>query len=179
MKEDKKNQKELYTLTENGKKLNVDVEEINTKNITNIDEDDNKTRETLIDNNKRNHRIYIYIEETKEYIMSIMDDTIEVDEHFFYMLLRKVMEYVDKKKKVDGSEKKYIVEVVLKHFVNALKNDTRKEQLNTLLESGIISETIELVIYASKGKMQLNMKGLKKLFTCLLNVSCNIMKKKK
>ena len=116
MKEDKINQKDLYTLTENGKKLNVDVEEVSTKNITNIDEHDNKSRETLIHNNKRNHRIYIYIEETKEYIMSIIDDTIDVDEHFFYMLLRKVMEYVDKKKKVDGSEKKYIVEVVLKHL---------------------------------------------------------------
>jgi len=178
MKEDKINQKDIYTLTENGKQINVNIEPVITKNITNIDDNDHKTRETLINNNKRNHRIYIYIEETKEYIMTIIDDTIDVDEHFFYMLLRKVMEYVDKKKKVDGSEKKYIVEVVLKHFVNALKNDNRREKLNTLLDSGIISETIDLVIDASKGKMKLNIKGLQKIFNCLLNVSCNIMKKK-
>lgn len=179
MKEDKVNQKELYTLTENGKKINVNIERVHTKDINIMDDIDHKTRETLIDNNKRNHRIYIYIEETKEYIMSIIDDTMEVDEHFFYMLLRKVMEYVDKKKKVDGSEKKYIVEVVLKHFVNALKNDKTKEHLNTLLESGVISETIDLVIDASKGKMELNIKGLKKIFNCLLRVSCNMMKNKK
>lgn len=82
-------------------------------------------------------------------IEKIKSDTIHI-------LIKETLELVEEIK-VNGSEKKEIVIAIIKELINDLVEDEKdKELINEMLNKEIISNTIDLIILASKGKLNLN-----------------------
>ena len=82
-------------------------------------------------------------------IEKIKSDTIHI-------LIKETLELVEEIK-VNGSEKKEIVIAIIKELIDDLVEDEKdKELINEMLNKEIISNTIDLIILASKGKLNLN-----------------------
>lgn len=89
------------------------------------------------------------------------------DEHSLFMVLRVTMEAIELEK-IKDMNKKQIAETILKELVNESEmSDEKKQICLNLINSGAIGDTINLVVSATKGELELNKKTKKKLLKCL------------
>ena len=73
-----------------------------------------------------------------------------------------------KNKGVTGIEKRNLVLKVILFIVNQSKIDEgKKNLLRSLIEGGTLETTIDIIVDASKGKLELNRKTRRKLFACI------------
>jgi hypothetical protein len=73
-----------------------------------------------------------------------------------------------KNKGVTGIEKRNLVLKVILFIVNQSKIDEEKKNLlRSLIEGGTLETTIDIIVDASKGKLELNRKTKRALFSCM------------
>lgn len=73
-----------------------------------------------------------------------------------------------KNKGVTGIEKRNLVLKVILFIVNQSKIDEgKKNLLRSLIEGGTLETTIDIIVDASKGKLELNRKTKRALFSCM------------
>jgi hypothetical protein len=86
-------------------------------------------------------------------ILSVLDDVKKLP-NFIYI----TMEFVEKQKTLKGIEKKNMVICVIKDIVkDANLSDEQKIYCNTMIESGLVDNMIDLVVDAASGKIEINM----------------------
>ena len=86
-------------------------------------------------------------------ILSVLDDVKKLP-NFIYI----TMEFVEKQKTLKGVEKKNMVIGVIKDIVkDANLSEEQKIYCNTMIESGLIDNMIDLVVDAASGKVEINM----------------------
>jgi hypothetical protein len=89
-------------------------------------------------------------------------------------LLKVIIENIDKFD-INGDNKKEVAIDILKDYLIVIPPSAYKEALSGAIDNNIISEIIDLVILASKNKLQINKKSFKKLFInclkCILHIS--------
>ena len=89
------------------------------------------------------------------------------DEHSLFMVLRVTMEAIEVEK-IKDMNKRQIAETILKELINeAEMSDDKKEICVNLVNCGAIGDTINLVVSATKGELELNKKTRKNLLSCL------------
>jgi DNA-directed RNA polymerase subunit F len=71
----------------------------------------------------------------------------------FFMLIREVMEYIERFKELDGQEKKVMIK---ENIINLLKRQSIFESINTYIP--LLEPYIENLILLSKSKLLLNLK---------------------
>lgn len=77
------------------------------------------------------------------------------------------MEIVEKLENKESSEKKIIVISVLEDFIKINENNSLAIEIKTLIDNGFISLMIEAFVFASKNKININLKNCKKCcFIC-------------
>ena len=74
-----------------------------------------------------------------------------------HLLVKYVMEEVEKQP-IKGSEQKDLSLELIKHLITDITNEDDKEILLILLKCGTISNIIDLIIDATKGKLKINKK---------------------
>ncbi len=73
-----------------------------------------------------------------------------------------------KNKGITGIEKRNLVLKVILFIVNQSKIDEgKKNLLRSLIEGGTLETTIDIIVDASKGKLELNRKTKRALFSCM------------
>lgn len=77
------------------------------------------------------------------------------------------MEIVEKMKDKESSEKKVIVISVLEEFINSHENYSLSIDIKRLIDNGFISLMIEAFVFASKNKININLKNCNKC--CLIS----------
>ncbi len=83
-------------------------------------------------------------------------DSFELNPHNLIVLLKMTIELVEFLE-LSGREKKSLVIDLLKKYVNESKiNETEKQICLDMINNGTISETIDLVIDASNGSLDIN-----------------------
>ena len=77
------------------------------------------------------------------------------------------MEIVEKIENKGGKEKKLIVINILEDFVKIYENNSLAIEIKSLIDNGFISLMIEAFVFASKNKININLKNCKKCcFIC-------------
>ena len=123
-----------------------------------------------------------YLELVMEKARNLMESKgVTIDSQSSVMkVLRIVMECVEtvQVEKQSGTSKKDIVLKVILDLVNESECDEdKKVVLRELIEEGTLETTIEFVVDASKGKLELNKKTKKKLLGCLGQCLVTLSKK--
>jgi hypothetical protein len=86
-----------------------------------------------------------------------------------------------KTKGITGVEKKQVALKVFMHIVNEsiILDDEKKELLKSVIEGGTLEVTIDLIVDASKGKIELNRKTRNKVYLCLAACFSRLLGRKK
>ena len=79
---------------------------------------------------------------------------------------------------ISGEDKKKLSIMLITEFINVLPKNDYKIILLSCLESGIVNDMIDLVIDATKGKLNINKKSVTKILIKYLKCCLNILKKK-
>lgn len=95
-----------------------------------------------------------------------------------FRMLRKVMEKLEVEK-ITGNEKKEIAEIVLRHFVGYIPDPNIRTVLLAMIDNGFVSDTIDLVIDATKEKLNVNLSYVKKLAKYIFRLFCGHKENKK
>lgn len=95
-----------------------------------------------------------------------------------FRMLRKIMEKLEVEK-ITGKEKKEIAEIVLRHFVGYIPDPNIRTVLLAMIDNSFVSDTIDLVIDATKGKLNVNLSYVKKLAKYIFRLFCGHKENKK
>ena len=120
-----------------------------------------------------NNRIDIVYKKTKEFIIQLQNKDNKLEELPFWLKIgTKVAELVDKFKDIDGIEKKQLVMRVMeliiddKNIILDMKNDARNH-IKALIKL-TLPTTIDLIIKATKGEIEINKKCNFLCFSCTM-----------
>jgi hypothetical protein len=83
-------------------------------------------------------------------------DGIEVNADTIITILRYAMEVVEISKAKGEAQRELAIKLVRKVVVDAPISDDKEKLLLDLIDNGILSNTIELVVNASKGEVDIN-----------------------
>ena len=91
------------------------------------------------------------------------------NEHSLFKFLKTLMEAVEIED-VQDANKKDIVESVLRSLVEESEMDDDKKNIClTLIDSGAVGDTIDIIVAATKGELDINKKTKKRLVACFGN----------
>lgn len=94
--------------------------------------------------------------------------TTQRENHTITELIVYVLEHTEKEVHSTSQEKKELALNMLKILINNLDEDDNKIFLLSALETGSISDMIDLTILASKGKLKINKFSIKKLLRIVI-----------
>jgi Asp-tRNA(Asn)/Glu-tRNA(Gln) amidotransferase B subunit len=82
-------------------------------------------------------------------------------------LVMEVVETIKREKKSGSSKKEIALEVIILLLQQAPINEIKRNLLFELIDNGSISTTIDLLVDASQGRLELNRKTRRKFLKCL------------
>lgn len=83
-------------------------------------------------------------------------------------ILKTAMEMVELTDDLKGSEQKEFAVLLVKELINKSKMLSREQKRNCLMviDLGILDNVVDFVVDATRGKLNINKKSIKKLFFC-------------